>query len=491
MRGIGKILILIIAVALIPNWALAYDLKGHVEEFTLGNGMRWLVVRRSEAPVFTGVVMVRVGGADEERGKTGVAHMFEHMAFKGSSRLGTKEWEKEKPILDEIERLGAKLTSLEKSKGDNKGEIAKLKEEMAALRQEAARFQVRNEVWEILMRNGAADLNAYTSKDITTYHASLPVSQLELWARVTAEMVFEPAFREFYPERAVVSEERRTAVENNPAGALVEKLLASAYSSGPYSWSTIGFEEDIEGLTIEDAREFHAKHYVPSNMIGVIVGDVSPSRVRRIVKRAFGSYPSVKAPAGPKMENGTRGNSYVKMRFNAEPSLAIAYHKPTLPDKREYVFDVISALLCDGRSSWLEKELIYEGKLAKSVYCSVGFPGSRFDNLFLIWVEPIKGRSLKRVIGVVEREMAKLKAGDVGEGDLKRVRKQVTSSIMFALDGNAKLAEALARFETIFGDWRLLADYPKNVEDVSAEDVMKVAQEYLNPDNRVIVERTR
>lgn len=491
MRGFRKILILIIAVALLPTEAIAYDLKDHVEEFTLKNGMRWLVVRRGQAPVFTGVVMLRVGGADEERGKTGVAHMFEHMAFKGSAKLGTKDWEKEKPILDEIERVGAKLTSLETSKDAGEEETSRLREKMARLRKVAAQYQVRNEVWEILMRNGAADLNAFTSKDITTYHASLPVNQLELWARVTAEMIFDPSFREFYLERAVVEEERRTAVENNPAGALVEKLLASAYSSGPYSWSTIGFEEDIEGLTIGDAREFHAKHYVPSNMVGVIVGDVSPSRVRRIVKRAFGSFPAEEAPADPRRKNGTLGGSYVRMRFDAEPSLAIAYHKPTLPDKKEYVFDVIAALLCDGRSSWLEKKLIYEERLAKSVYCSVGFPGSRFDNLFLIWVEPIKGKSLGRIRDAVEEELAILKTRGVSEEDLKRVRKQVTASIMFALDGNAKLAEALARFETIFGDWRLLANYPKSIQRVDAEDVNKVASEYLTVANRVIVERTR
>jgi len=491
LRGFWKFLILIIAVALLPSGALAYDLKGHVEEFTLSNGMRWLVVRRTAAPVFTGVVMIRVGGADEERGKTGVAHMFEHMAFKGSSKLGTKDWEKEKPILDEIESLGAKLTELEKSKTSDKESIEKLKGRMALLRQEVARYQVRNDVWEIMMRNGAADLNAYTSKDLTTYHASLPVNRLELWARVTAEMIFNPAFREFYLERDVVSEERRTAVENNPAGALVEKLLDSAYSSGPYSWSTIGFEEDIEGLTIGNAREFHAKYYVPSNMVGVIVGDVSPSRVRRIVKRTFGQYPSAEPPKAPRVENGKRGNSYVRMRFDAEPALAMAFHKPTLPDRREYVFDVISALLCDGRSSRLEKKLIYEDKLAKDVYCSVGFPGSRFDNLFLIWVEPIRGRSMEQILAAVEGEIARLREHDVSEEDLKRVRKQVTSAIMFALDENAELAEALARFETIFDDWRILADYPKSIEGVSPKDVRSVALEYLNAGNRVIVERTR
>lgn len=179
------------------------------------------------------------------------------------------------------------------------------------------------------------------------------------------------------------------------------------------------------------------------------------------------------------------------MRFNAEPALAIAFHKPTLPDKTEYAFDVISALLCDGRSSWLERSLIYEKRLAKDVYCSVGFPGSRFDNLMLIWVEPMKGRSNGAIIAAVEKEISKLMAGDVSEADLKRVQKQVTASIVFALDGNENLAQALARFETVFGDWRILSNYPDNIEKVDAAEVKSVANKYLPKSNMVIVERRR
>ena len=476
---------------LIPGISGGYDLEGHVTEFKLENGMRWLVVKRGEAPVFSGVVMVRVGGADEVMGKTGVAHMFEHMAFKGSSRIGTSDWEKEKPILDELEKVGAQLTELESTRPAEKKEIARLKDRVQALRAQATQFQMRGELWEIMMRNGAAELNAFTSKDVTTYHASMPVKNLGLWAHVTAEMVFSPAFREFYLERNVVSEERRTAVENSPEGALVEKLLATTYYSGPYSWSTIGFEKDIDGLTIGDARDFHAKHYVPANMVGVIVGDVSPSKVKGIVRKAFGSYPEGEVPEEPESSGKARGNARARIRFNAEPAFAIAYHKPTLPDKEEYVFDVITALLCDGRSSWLEKKLIYQKRLAKDVYCSVGFPGSRFANLFLIWVEPMKGRSAQSNIAAIDAELAKLKAGGMSESDLERVRKQVTASIMFSLDNNEKLAEALARFETVFGDWRLLASYPENVEKVDAKEVARVAREYLVNDNRVIVERTR
>lgn len=471
--------------------AWAFNLGQHVEEFRLGNGMQWLIVKRPGAPVFSGVVMVRVGGADEERGKTGIAHMFEHMAFKGSSRLGTRDWAKEKPILHKIEEVGAKLTEAEKKPTGRKQEIQRFKKELATLRVQAAKYQLRGEVWEVLMRNGANGLNAYTSKDVTTYHASMPTTKLDLWARVTAEMVFEPAFREFYTERSVVSEERRTSVENSPEGALAEALLSTAYESGPYSWSTIGFETDVDGLTIEDARLFHKQYYVPSNMVGVIVGDINPSKVKKTLKQAFGRYTQASKPASDVESAVPKGNKTAHIRFNAEPAIAIAYHKPTLPNPQEYSFDVITSLLCDGRSSWLEKRLIYKERLAKDVYCSDGYPGSRFDNLLLIWIEPLKGRSFKQIIAAVDAEIAKLRQGKVGEKDLDRVHKQVTASIMFALDSNEKLAEALARFQTIFGNWRLLETYPTNVDRVSREDVQQTANAYLVPSNRVIVERTK
>jgi len=203
-------------------------------------------------------------------------------------------------------------------------------------------------------------------------------------------------------------------------------------------------------------------------------------------------FPARPVPDEPltKKSNAKKG-SRARVRYNAEPAVAIAFHKPTLPDKTEYTFDVISALLCDGRSSWLEKSLIYEKRLAKDVYCSVGFPGSRFDNLMLIWIEPMKGRSNNAIIAAVEKELSKLMAGDVSESDLRRVQKQVTASIVFSLDSNEKLAEALAQFETVFGDWRILSSYPANIEKVDAAEIKSVANEYLAKSEMVVVERGR
>jgi len=474
-----------------PKASPAYDLARHVTEFRLQNGMRWLIVRRQQAPVFSGIVMVRAGGVDEREGKTGVAHMFEHMAFKGSGRIGTKDWARERGVLARIERLGSELTAVQRAKEPDAAKIAEVEKRMAAAKEEAARYQIKNEIWEILMRNGAKGINAYTSKDVTAYYASMPVSRLPLWAEVTAEMVFAPVFRDFYTERSVVAEERRTSIENSPGGALVERLLSASYEGGPYSWSTIGLEEDVLGLTIADAREFHRRNYVPSSMIGVIVGDVNVARTKVAVVRAFGRYPKRKRPPEPEAETAMVGGVKERFKFDAAPSVAIAYHKPTLPDPAEYTFDVILSLLCEGSSSRLKKRLVFDDRLAKDVYCSDGFPGSRLPNLFLIWVEPLKGRSVRKILKVVNEEIAKLRDAPVEESELARVRKMVTATIMFALDSNDKLAEELARFQTIFGDWRLLGDYPKMISRVTAGDVGRIANEYMTDSKRIVVERRR
>lgn len=468
------------------------DLRQQVKEFQLPNGMRWLVVRRAQAPVFSGIVMVRVGGADETLGKTGLAHMFEHMAFKGSSKLGTRDWSKEKPVLDLIEKKGAELTQLQRSNNINdKDKIETLAKELAELSAEEEKLQVRNEVWEVMLRNGAHGLNAYTSKDVTAYLASMPSNRLELWARITAEMIFDPAYREFYTERSVVAEERRTRVENSPDGALYDKLLSASFKDGPYSWSVSGAANDALGLTIADARAFHERNYVPSNMTGVIVGDVTPSQVKAVMTRVFGRYAAKEKPGEQKTSGTAASGVNEKLKFNASPAIVMAFHKPTLPDKEEYTFDVITGLLCDGRSSWLEKKLIYEEKIAKDVYCMDDFPGSRLNNLLIISVEPLKGVPLARIEKSVEKELAKLKTEPVSDEELQRVRKQATASIMYALDSNDDLAEALARFQVTFGDWRLIAGYPDEIAKVDSAEIMKVAQKYLVDGNQVTVERIK
>lgn len=465
-----------------PQSLWGFDLSKQVVEYKLNNGMKWLFVVRHQAPVFSGVVTVRVGGADEAPGKTGLAHMFEHMAFKGSSQIGTKDFAKEKPILEEIERVGEEL---------NKSVIEDLSKKMKELQKKADEFQIENEIWEVMSRNGGNDLNAYTSKDLTAYHVSLPVSRLELWANVVADMVFDPQYREFYIERNVVAEERRMRVENSPDGLLYERLLADAFADGPYHWGTIGYEKDISNLTIADARTFHGKYYVPNNMVGVLVGDFKVSEAKKIIEKTFGHYSAAKKPVLATDSGKTVGDIVKVFSYKAEPSLIVAFHKPTLPDQTEYTFDVINSLLCSGESSRLRKRLIYEKKMVQDVACSVSFPGARLNNLFSIWIDPLNKYSPDQILNEVSAELDSLKIKPVSLADLSRVEHQVTSGFVFSLGENMKLAQSLAEFETIFGDWHLLVNYPEKIKEVDSAKIMDVANKYFSEENRVVIERLK
>ena len=482
---------IVFALVLIPSFASGYDLGREVSEMKLANGMKWLVVTRKQAPVFSGAVAVRVGGIDEEPGKTGLAHVFEHMAFKGSSRLGTKDWAKEKPLLDEIERTGLALTQENRKESPDPALVAELSKKLAELEREADKFRAKNEIWEIMSRNGAADMNAYTSKDITNYHASLPSNRFELFANVFSEMVFKPAFREFFPERSVIAQERRSGVDNDPDGLMSERILAASYDGGPFSWPTIGSASDVMGLTIEDARRFHARHYVPGNMVGVIVGDITAAQARPVLEKTFGRFPAGPKPPTPAKEASARAGAVERFPFEAEPSVAFSWIKPTLPDPSEYSFDLIKALLCDGRSSRLKKRLVYEKKLADDVYCSKGYPGARMENLFLIWIDPMKSVSPKRIAEEVADELKRLREEPVGEEELASVKKRFNSSFIFNLDDNIDLAASLAEFQATYGDWRLLADYPAMISGVTPQQIMQTAMRYLTDERRVTIERFR
>jgi len=465
-------------------------LEKSVVEFKLPNGMRWLLVERHQAPVFSGVVMIRVGGTDERAGKAGLAHMLEHMAFKGSKVIGTRDWKGEQPILKELSAVGKEISLEQRSSSPDRDKLVRLKQRFADLKNKHEKYYVKNEIWEIMNRNGAIDLNAFTSKDVTAYHASLPINRLELWAAIFSQMVEQPVFREFYTERDVVAEERRTSVDNDPDGKMAEILLDMAFQNGPYSWSTVGPERDILGYLEEDAKNFQEKYYTPGLMVGVLVGDIDVKEAKRVVTKYFGGISKRGTPVQHSYERN-KGGGEKSFSFDAEPAIVMTFHKPTLPDPEEYVFDVVTTLLCSGSTSRLYRKLVIEEKVATSVSCSDSFPGSRLPNLFVIWVEPVGRVSLSLIEKMVNDELKKLKFEPVSNQELKRVRTNVAASFIYGLETNMELAEALARFETIFNDWRLLVHYPDHVAQVTTEDVMTLAKKYLIPENRTIVRRTR
>ncbi|MDX1387468.1 MAG: pitrilysin family protein, partial [bacterium] len=237
-----------------------------VQEVTLDNGMKFLLLRREGAPVFTAYIRVKVGGLDEKAGQTGIAHLLEHMAFKGTSQIGTKDYAKEKVVLAKIEELQLQKR---KARGQARENLAK---QISQLLEEAGEYVIKEEFSKIYQRNGASGLNATTSQDLTSYFVTLPSNKLRLWAYLESNRLQNPVFREFYSERDVVGEERRTRVDDSPFGKLYEAFIRLSFNSSPYRRPTIGYQADIEKLTATQLEEFYRRYYVPSNMVGAIVG---------------------------------------------------------------------------------------------------------------------------------------------------------------------------------------------------------------------------
>jgi predicted Zn-dependent peptidase len=264
----------------------AQDLAGRVKAKTLANGLTVILVERHGAPVFSAVYGFKVGSVDELPGITGTAHLFEHMAFKGTPKIGTSDYEKERPVMDEVNRVGREL-SLEIVKGDRADpeKVKSLRERLAALEKEQSRYIVKDEIDQIYNNAGGVELNAGTGTDSTQYVISLPSNRLELFCAMESERIRNAVLREFYTERSVIQEERKQTTEAVPARLLSEIFMGAAFLAHPYKNPVVGWASDIASVTLEEAAAFKAKYYTPNNCVLAIVGDVRPETAFPLIER--------------------------------------------------------------------------------------------------------------------------------------------------------------------------------------------------------------
>src|SRR5258708_23721080 len=271
------------------------DFEKKVTEFVLPNGLRFLIIEAHNAPVVSFNTYVNAGSVDDPSGQSGIAHMFEHMAFKGTDRIGTKNWAQEKKALDAIETVYDRLDQ-ERRKG-RRADAKKIAELEASLKDAIATaddFVEPNEYDRIVEQNGGVGMNAGTGEDSTNFFYSFPANRLELWFLLESERFFHPVFREFYKERDVVREERRQRGESSPQGKLVEALLATAYEAHPYRVMPGGWASDIDNFRRPEAEKFYKTYYTPGNITIGIAGDVNPAEAKKLAEKYFG-----RLPAGP------------------------------------------------------------------------------------------------------------------------------------------------------------------------------------------------
>jgi predicted Zn-dependent peptidase len=464
------------------------DFEKKVAEFTLANGLHFIVVERHEAPVVAFHTYVNAGAVDDPGGLTGLAHMFEHMAFKGTQQIGTKNWPMEKQAMEQTERDYDAYQN-EKNKGVHADQalLKKLWDRVKVDIDLAQKYVVPNQYPQIIEMNGGTGLNALTDLDATQYFYKFPSNRVELWFLLESERFYDPVFREFYKERDVVREERRMRVESEPQGQLAESFAAAAFEAHPYHHSPGGWASDIESLRLRDALAFYKKYYVPSNISIAIVGDIDPKQVRVLADKYFSIIPGgPNPPLVNTVEPPQNGVREVQIDSQSQPLELIGYKRPDQLSEDDSVFDVISEILSGGRTGTIYKDLVRDKKLALAAGAASSFPSGKYPNLFILYIAPNMGKSLAECETALYAVADRLKTEKVDDTTLNRVKTKLRADLIRRLDNNAGLAAQLNSAYVQYGDWRKLFTSISDYDKVTAADIQRVASKYLVPETRTV-----
>jgi zinc protease len=404
--------------------ALAQPLA--VQESTLENGLKVLLLEDRRTPLITFQVWYRVGSRDEADGKSGLSHFLEHV-------IGPQDYSR------------------------------------------------------IIARNGG-DSNAYTSSDATVYYATMSRDKIDvaiaMEAARMAEVLLDGA--EFESEKKVVLEERRRGVEDQPIAELAELASAVTYLVHPYRRPVIGWTADIQGLTREDLAAHHRTYYVPNNAFVVAVGDFSAPEMLAKIEAAFGKIPRrADPPRAVAREAPQRGERRLVLKREAElPFLLFNYHVPNVRHPDSYALDVLATVLAGGRSSRLHRELVYEKRLVRGVNAT--YYGLAVDSTLLaISMQLMPGQDPEEVERAVDALLERVKAEPLSDIELQRAKNQIEASFVFNQDGLFRRATTIGYFESAAG-WQLANRYVENVKRVTAADVLRAARQYLDPDRRTV-----
>lgn len=456
-----------------------------ITEFTLNNGLKFMVLENHEAPVVSFVTYANVGGVDEPDGQTGVAHFLEHLAFKGTQKIGTTNYPAEAEELDKLDTIFAEIKQAQTS-GDQ-AKLAQLTEQFIATQAAANKYVKQNKFGEIVDTAGGVGLNAATSADSTTYFYSFPANKLELWMSLESERFLEPVFREFYQEKQVILEEKRMRTDNSPIGKMIEEFLDTAYDVHPYKRPVIGYDEDLGALSRENVEQFFQTYYSPNNLTVAIAGDVDPDEVQKLAKTYFGRFQSQPQPGVvAKVEPPQTKTKEVTVTFPSQPWYLEGYHIPALSDPDYEVHEVIAELLSSGRTSRLYKSLVEKQQVALSAQGFSGFPGNKYPNLMLVYALTAPGTSVDRLATALRAEIERLKTEPVAPEELEQVKTQLKAGLLRTLDSNLGMANLLAEYEAKTGSWRNLFEELTKLEAVTPQDIQRVSQKTFTDSNRTI-----
>ncbi|MGD8376946.1 MAG: pitrilysin family protein [Acidobacteriota bacterium] len=482
-------LALAVLLLLASSGGFAQDLQSFEERTTthvLDNGWTFIIVERPVAPVFSFATIANVGTAQEVPGITGLAHFFEHMAFKGTPNIGTKNYKAEQQALDRLEDAYQAWQDERLSPRPDPEELRTLEARFRERQEEAASYVVANEFGDIIDREGGVGLNAGTGSDETIYYYSLPSNKLELFAFLESERFLHPVFREFYKERDVVMEEKRRA-QSNPVRRLLEQFKTAAFEGHPYHHPGLGYMSDLQSLTMSDARAFFETYYVPSNLVTTIVGDVKAEDVIPVLEKYFG-----RIPAGPNppplrtVEPPQIAEKTVVLEDASQPIYIEGYKKGSKISPEQPIYDAIDDILSNGRTGRLYRSLVRDQKLAVQTGSFSGYPGERYPNLQIFFAVPAREVTNEEVQAAIREELERLRTEDVTDEELARFKTRAKADLIRSMRSNQGMANNLAEYQRLFGDWREAFRYLDRLDAVTKEDIRRVANETFRRSNRTV-----
>jgi predicted Zn-dependent peptidase len=486
-----RLLLLIALLAGVPGPAGAQDLASFEKRTTLrvlANGLTVLVCERPEAPVFSLFTHVDVGADREVAGTTGLAHMFEHMAFKGTDKIGTKDYAAEKVALEQVEQAYAAYSAERlKEVGRDDEKLAELERAWKDAIARADQYVVREAFSQMIEGEGGVGLNAFTSNEETGYFYSFPSNRVELWAYLESERFLHPVMREFYKERDVVFEERRFRVESQPQGRLFEQFLGASFIAHPYGKPVVGWPSDLESFSATDAMNYYQRYYVPANMVVAVVGDVKAVDVLPVVEKYFGRLAARPKPEPLRtVEPPQNAQRQVVLREASQPIYVEGYHKPGARDKDDAVYDALQDLMSNGRTSRLYRSLVRDKKIAAFSGGFNGFPGVKYPNLFVFFAVSTPGSTLDEIRDAIRLEIERLKSEDITDDELKMIKTRAKADLIRQLADNQGLALQMGSAQSLYGDWRELFRQVDRIQRVSKADLRRVANQTFSPMNRTV-----
>ena len=481
-----------------------------VEEFTLPNGMQFLLVPRSDQPnVVSAGWVAKVGSVNERPGITGISHFFEHMMFKGTDTIGTRDPAKDaryraeqKALRDEINRLvwTRQYDRFFKGEIDDPWNPANDTQEIRVLRAKldelikaqqgrgpggpAAATIVKDEFDQVYTKAGGSGMNAFTTYDLTCYFITVPANKLELWAWMESDRLHDSVFREFYSERDVVHEERRLRTESTPTGRFEEQFDALFWASSGYSWPVIGWPSDLNSYTFEQAQDYWNVYYRPGNLVGILVGDFDPQQARGLIEKYFARLDpgTRKPPPVVTLEVGQLAEQRMNAAGDVPPGVEIRYHTVPAGHADSYPLDVLAELLNE-RTGRLYTGLVEGRGIAATAQA---YSDTRkYAGLFAVSAQARGAATPAALEQAWYEELARLQKDGVPERELRKVKNRVAAQNYRKLENNMSLLVQLAFAEAVL-DWREINEGPAKYEAVTAADVQRVATKYFQESNRSV-----